>query len=168
MNNRIVLVEGDITTLHVDVVVNAANKSLLGGSGVDGAIHRAAGPLLLEACRILNGCETGRAKITKGYRLPAKFIIHAVGPVWQGGDSNEAELLAACYRSSLQLAIHNKCTSIAFPNISTGIFGYPKDMAATIAVNEVVAFLEEKVLLEKVIFCCFDTENFAIYNRILF
>lgn len=164
---RIELIRDDITKLEVDAIVNAANSSLLGGGGVDGAIHRAAGPQLLDECRTLDGCETGRAKITGGYRLPCKFVIHTVGPVWRGGKANEPALLASCYSASLLLAAGNNCKTIAFPNISTGVYGFPKKLAATIAVNEVVKFLEKNVLPQKIIFCCFDAENYAIYNELL-
>ncbi len=164
---RIELIRDDITKLEVDAIVNAANSSLLGGGGVDGAIHRAAGPQLLDECRTLDGCETGGAKITEGYRLPCKFVIHTVGPVWHGGMAGEPELLASCYKSSLILAATNNCKTIAFPNISTGVYGFPKKLAATIAVNEVVKFLEKNVLPQKIIFCCFDAENYAIYNELL-
>ena len=155
----------DITTLAVDAIVNAANASLLGGGGVDGAIHRAAGPQLLDECRLLRGCDTGEAKITKGYRLPAKYVIHTVGPVWDGGDEGEAELLAACYRNCLLLAERNGCASIAFPAISTGVYGYPKDAAARIAVGTVRAFAAAS--LREVVFCCFSEDDRLRYERLL-
>ena len=146
----------DITTLHVDAIVNAANRSLLGGGGVDGAIHRAAGPELLAECRTLNGCDTGSAKITRGYRLPAKHVIHAVGPVWHGGASNEDALLASCYSASLDLAAGHMLASIAFPAISTGIYAFPADRAARIAVGTVAAGLKNSTSLTRVVFCCFS------------
>jgi O-acetyl-ADP-ribose deacetylase (regulator of RNase III) len=148
----------DITTLEVDAIVNAANNSLLGGSGVNGAIHRAAGPDLLAECKTLNGCETGQAKITAAYRLPAKHVIHAVGPVWSGGEHHEAELLAACYRNSIHLAEQNRLNSIAFPAISCGIFGYPIDQAAGIAFNSTLQALHDCDHLELVIFACFSSD----------
>jgi len=165
--NRIELFKGDITSLKVDAIVNAANSALLGGGGVDGAIHRAAGKELLAECRNLNGCETGDAKITKGYNLPAKFVIHTVGPVWHGGRSGEPEKLASCYRRSLEVAIENGVKTIAFPNISTGVYGYPKIEAAEIAVKAVLSFLKSNNELELVIFCVFDDENFMIYRNLL-
>lgn len=155
----------DITTLEVDAIVNAANSSLLGGGGVDGAIHRAAGPQLLDECRLLRGCDTGEAKITPGFRLPAKFVIHTVGPVWDGGDEGEAELLKACYRHCLVLAEENGCASIAFPAISTGVYGYPKDAAARIAVEAVRTFAQTS--LREVVFCCFSEDDRLRYERLL-
>jgi len=163
--SRLELKRDDITKLTVDAIVNAANTTLLGGGGVDGAIHRAAGPELLAECRTLGGCPTGGARLTKGYRLPAKYVIHTVGPVWHGGTRNEAALLARCYASSLKLAAENHCKSIAFPNISTGIYGYPKKQAAAIAINEVSKFLKTSTTIEKVVFICFDEENFHIYSK---
>lgn len=164
---RIELFKGDITTLKVDAVVNAANSSLLGGGGVDGAIHRAAGKELLAECRTLNGCKTGDAKITKGYNLPAKFVIHTVGPVWNSGKSNEPEKLASCYRRSLEVAIKHGIKTIAFPNISTGVYGYPKKEAAKIATQTVAEFLEKHDEIDQVIFSVFDNENFEYYNELL-
>ncbi|HIE16299.1 MAG TPA: O-acetyl-ADP-ribose deacetylase [Bacteroidales bacterium] len=167
MENRIKIVRDDITKLKVDAIVNAANKSLLGGGGVDGAIHRAAGKALLEACRKLNGCNTGDAKITRGYALPAKYVIHTVGPVWYGGNNNEEQLLAAAYRRSLEVALENKINTIAFPNISTGIYRFPKEKAAHIAITTVQKFLETHSEIQQVIFCVFDEENFVIYKKMI-
>ena len=162
---RIQVVEGDITKQAVDAIVNAANSSLLGGGGVDGAIHRAAGPELLAECRTLGGCPTGQAKITKGCRLPAKFVIHTVGPVWHGGDRGEDELLASCYRNSLALAVQHGVRLIAFPSISTGAYGFPMDRAARIAVKEIHRFLEREASVEKVLLVCFGQEAFDLYSR---
>ncbi len=167
METRIELIQGDITRLNVDAIVNAANPSLLGGGGVDGAIHRAAGPGLLEVCRLLGGCATGEAKITKGYKLAAKFVIHTVGPVWGVGDRQEEILLANCYRNSLTQATVHECHTIAFPNISTGIYHFPKELAAEIAVGEVKNYLEKNNVPSKVIFVCYDEENYAIYKKLL-
>jgi O-acetyl-ADP-ribose deacetylase (regulator of RNase III) len=157
----------DITALHVDAIVNAANQTLLGGGGVDGAIHRAAGPRLLEECRGLGGCETGMAKITAGYNLPSKYVIHTVGPVWYGGNRNEPSLLASCYLSSLQLALENGCSTIAFPCISTGVFNYPSDAAAEIAVGTCETFLDEHGFVLKVTFVCFSEDDLDIYRKLL-
>jgi O-acetyl-ADP-ribose deacetylase (regulator of RNase III) len=162
---EIEVVQGDITKLAVDAIVNAANSRLLGGGGVDGAIHRAAGPELLAECATLGGCATGDAKITKGYRLPARFVIHAVGPVWQGGGAGEAEKLASCYRRSLALAVEHGAASIAFPAISCGIYGYPVDQATAIAVSEVRGFLDRDKSIKRVIFACFGADVHAAYRR---
>ena len=159
--------KADITRLEVDAIVNAANKSLLGGGGVDGAIHRAAGPSLLEECRTLNGCETGQAKITRGYDLPARYVIHTVGPVWDGGTRGEPELLASCYKKSLELAEKHQCASIAFPNISTGVYGYPKKQAAEIAIKTVKSFRDTAEYIRHIIFTAFDQENYDLYLNLL-
>jgi len=167
MAERIRIVQGDITRLAVDAIVNAANTTLLGGGGVDGAIHRAAGPELLAECRTLGGCPTGEAKITRGYRLPARWVIHTVGPVWRGGASGEAELLAGCYRASLAIARDRALQSIAFPAISTGIYGYPLEAATRIAVTEVREFLARHDFPREVSFVCFGEEALEAYRALL-
>ena len=167
MEKRIKLLRGDITKLDVDAIVNAANHTLLGGAGVDGAIHRAAGSQLLEECRTLHGCLTGEAKLTKGYRLPARYVIHTVGPIYGRDPVQEADQLRNCYLNSLTLATAHHCKTVAFPNISTGIYGYPKKDAAEIAVTAVKSFLSSDTSLESVIFICFDEENYSIYERII-
>lgn len=167
MGASIRLLRGDISKLQVDAIVNAANKTLLGGGGVDGAIHRAAGPELLEACRSLHGCETGEAKMTPGFRLPAKYVIHTVGPVWRGGEHREDELLAMCYANSLELALQHQLQTIAFPNISTGVYGFPKERAAQIAMDSVQEKLAGKQSVPEVIFVLFDSENEELYRALL-
>jgi O-acetyl-ADP-ribose deacetylase (regulator of RNase III) len=156
--------KGDITQLATEAIVNAANNSLLGGGGVDGAIHRAAGPRLLEACKQLNGCDTGQAKLTPAFGLKCNYIIHTVGPIWQGGKNQEAKLLASCYKNSLQLAINHQIKHIAFPNISTGVYGFPKELAAEIALGTTLNFLEGNTAELQVLFVCFDEENYFIYK----
>lgn len=167
MSDRIKVIKGDITKLRVNAIVNAANTSLLGGGGVDGAIHRAAGSELLKECRTLGGCKTGDSKITKGYKLPARFVIHTVGPVWHGGKSKEDELLANCYRKSFKLAQENNIKSIAFPCISTGVYHFPKERAAEIAISVTKEFIQSNGTIESVTFVCFDDENFGIYDKLL-
>ncbi len=166
LSSRIVLQRGDITKVAVDAIVNAANSSLLGGGGVDGAIHRAAGPELLAECRTLGGCRTGSAKITRGYRLPAKYVIHAVGPFYHGGRSGEPELLAGCYRTAMKLAVDNGCRTIAFPAISCGVYGYPLAEAARVALGEVIAFLNHDRELDKVIFVLFDERAYNAFDSV--
>ena len=163
LSEKIKLVIADITTLKVDAIVNAANNSLLGGGGVDGAIHKVAGKDLLEECKKLNGCKTGEAKITNGYKLPAKKVIHTPGPVWRSGNNNEAELLANCYKNSLKLATENNIKTIAFPSISTGIYSYPLEEASKIALNEIIKYQKNNFLPEEVIICCFDENTYNAY-----
>ena len=171
MNTRIKLIFGDITKLEVDAIVNAANSSLMGGGGVDGAIHRAGGPSILAECREIVGrqgrCETGQAVITSGGNLPAKFVIHTVGPVWRGGNNNEVFLLENAYSNSLKLAVENGVETIAFPNISTGVYGFPKVKAAEIAIKTVTDFLETNEQINQVYFVCFDQENFDLYSQLI-
>ncbi|MGD0736338.1 MAG: O-acetyl-ADP-ribose deacetylase [Terracidiphilus sp.] len=165
MHDRIEILKADITTLAVDAIVNAANTSLLGGGGVDGAIHRAAGPDLLHECRLLGGCETGQTKITKGYQLPAKYVLHTVGPIWYGGNQNEPELLASCYRTCFALALQHKLHTLAFPAISCGAYRFPVQQAVEIALLETVKALQENRSIEKVIFACFGNDVYAAYQN---
>ena len=165
MNEKIMTILGDITKQNVDAIVNAANTSLLGGGGVDGAIHRAAGPDLLKECRTLNGCETGKAKITKGYRLPARYVIHTPGPIWHGGSRGEDALLESCYRSCLCLASENGCTTVDFPSISTGVYHFPLERAAKIAVSTILAYLAQHAEIERVRMVCFDEKTKVHYDR---
>ncbi len=167
LTDRIEVRKGDITVQEVDAIINAANNSLLGGGGVDGAIHRAAGPELLEECRKLHGCPTGGAKITKGYKLPARWVIHTVGPVWRGGDHDEEYLLAQCYRSCLEIAKQQGLRSIAFPSISTGAYGFPVAKAARIAAHEIQSFLQQSAAPEKVLMVCFDARTYDAYLKAL-
>lgn len=166
MISRIEILKGDITKIKVEAIVNAANSTLLGGGGVDGAIHRAAGPKLLEECRTLGGCLTGEAKITNGYNLPAKFVIHTVGPIWRGGNNNEDKLLANCYVNSLRLAVEHKIKTIAFPAISTGVYSFPLERATKIAIRTVKEFLSNNTSLEKVVFVCFSESDYKTYKNI--
>lgn len=161
------IIKGDITNFAVDAIVNAANTSLLGGGGVDGAIHRAAGPELLAECRTLNGCQTGKAKITKGYKLPAKHVIHTVGPIWYGGNQSEQKLLASCYKDSLRLAEINNCQTVAFPSISTGVYRFPLELAAPIAIEEILSFLEQSKVVNEVMMVCFDERTKEAYDAVL-
>lgn len=163
--DKVEIIQADITDLDVDAIVNAANTSLLGGGGVDGAIHRKAGKQLLEECRSLNGCKTGEAKITKGYNLKAKYVIHTPGPIWKGGKSNEENLLANSYNNSLRLAVENNLKTIAFPSISTGVYNYPIEKASKLALSETINFLKNNPSIEKVIFVCFSKKDFDIYNK---
>ena len=165
LQEKIEIIQGDITQLKVDAIVNAANQSLLGGGGVDGAIHRAAGPQLLEECRTLGGCPTGEAKITAGYNLPARHVIHTVGPVWNGGGHNENNLLASCYRNSLQLAVNHKLRSIAFPSISTGVYGFPIERASRIALRVILDFIATEESSPRVVMTCFSEQDLEAYRR---
>ena len=165
MKSKIHIIKGDITTQHVEAIVNAANNSLLGGGGVDGAIHRAAGKELLEECKTLNGCETGEAKITNGYKLPAKYVIHTVGPVWKGGNKNEEKLLEGCYRNSLKLAVEHNIKTIAFPSISTGVYRYPIEKASKVAIKTIYDFLQQHESVKKVVIVCFSQSDYDVYRE---
>lgn len=164
---RLEVIKGDITKISVDVIVNAANTTLLGGGGVDGAIHAAAGPELLAECKTLGGCETGKAKLTKGYHLPAKYVIHTPGPIWRGGDHGESDLLASCYRECLSLAVAQGCRTVAFPSISTGVYRFPLDKASDIAVKTILTFLEQDTTLDRVTMVCFDDRTKQFYDEAL-
>jgi len=167
LNSKISICKENITLIKVDAIVNAANKSLLGGGGVDGAIHKAAGKELVEECKTLKGCETGEAKITKAYHLPAKFVIHTVGPIWGNGSNNERNLLENCYKNCLKLAVENNIKTIAFPNISTGLYRFPKQLAAEIVIETVNSFLADNNSIESVVFICFEDENYDIYETLI-
>lgn len=167
MPGKIKIIQGDITKVKADAIVNAANTSLLGGGGVDGAIHRAAGPELLAECRLLHGCKTGQAKLTKGYRLPAKYVIHTPGPIWRGGNQNEPELLANCYHNCLQLAEENQCHTVAFPSISTGVYHFPLEQAADIAICTIREYLAGQDMIQEVTMVCFDSGTLAAYQAAL-